>query len=84
MKPQDNITHEDVRLITQRWLTQKKLKPSCPLCKSKTMKIGIISRLPDAIVSGAGFRVIPLVCSACAYTMFLAADPIILPLPKDR
>ena len=78
------ITHEDVRDITLHWLKQTNLKPTCPVCKSETWKIGIVSELPDGLVAGGIFRVIPLVCANCAYTMLFSADPITLPLPKGQ
>jgi hypothetical protein len=74
-----DISHEDVRDITLHWLRERHLKPACPLCHSKTWKVGMVIALPDAFGGGGGFRVIPLVCSTCAYTMFLDADPIAPP-----
>lgn len=73
------LTDDDFRAIVQSWWKRHDLKPQCPFCKSLKWTTGIACDLPARFTSGKVFPVIPIVCSGCAYTLFLSGDVVMKP-----
>ena len=73
----------DLVAATHTWIDRHNVKKLCPLCGLGTWKVVGACEMSSQLRTGTVFPVIPLVCSHCAYTAFLAAAPVLNALPPD-